>query len=630
MIAALGMPKAALDQLLVEEPAGYGAAILFVDPIGDVLLLRRSSAEANWSGHWDLPGGKVEPGETPEDGAERECTEEIGSCPGGPKKLLDARLTPKGLIFQTFAKPVDRAFVPVLDAEHSGYAWAPLHQLPRPLHPGVNAMLRDRLGLVETLEPEQLDALRQAFAGWAREPLEAMPDPVPEPVMDAIALDRATVRRLDQDGHLYVELTPISKANVCPYYGREIPDAAQLGLDPDRIYKLYRHADELAKGAASFAGKPLLLIHTPISADDHPREVVVGSIGDGVIFDDPYLKAPLRVWDGEAIGLIESGEQKELSCGYRYRADMTPGKLGGEDYDGVMRDIMGNHVALVKEGRAGPDVVVGDSKPRMEIYMNKTTKLSRMAGVAHGAMIAFLQPRLAADAKIDLTPALAGVTVRNFKTSRAIILDGVTKATQGKLAKDAKLDGLDKVLVALDETCEAMDEDDEDDEEKKKKAAADAAEEEERKKAEDARRARDADPDDDEKKQKAMDAAIAAGIAAAVGPAVAAAVKIAKDEVRTDMLEAQKAIRIAEDDVRPYVGKLAQAFDSAEGIYRTALGAMGVKDADKLPAAALKPILMNLPVPGTGARPAATVAMDASGAAGFTKRFPTAQPVRTV
>ena len=42
---------------------------------------------------------------------------------------------------------------------------------------------------------------------------------------------------------------------------------------------------------------------------------------------------------------------------------MTPGDYQGEPYDGLMRDIVGNHVALVREGRAGADVVVGDMLP---------------------------------------------------------------------------------------------------------------------------------------------------------------------------------------------------------------------------------------------------------------------------
>ena len=90
----------------------------------------------------------------------------------------------------------------------------------------------------------------------------------------------------------------------------------------------------------------------------------------------------LVVWAGPYIEKIESEVQKELSSAYRYEADMTPGNADGVPYDGVMRGIIGNHVALVEEGRAGPDVVVGDSavgKDRMK--MSRATKARIAADV---------------------------------------------------------------------------------------------------------------------------------------------------------------------------------------------------------------------------------------------------------
>ncbi|ARP68216.1 hypothetical protein A9K65_032950 (plasmid) [Mesorhizobium sp. WSM1497] len=267
-------------------------------------------------------------------------------------------------------------------------------------------------------------------------------EPKPVAVKDALAMDRNSIRTFDQDGHLRVEMTPISKANVCPYYGREIPDFEALGLDPKRVYRLYRDADELAKAAPTFVGKPLLLKHIPVSARDHPREAVVGALGDALEFHAPYLMAPLSIWDGAAIALIESDRQKELSSSYRYRADMTPGTLAGESYDGVMRDISANHVALVEEGRAGPDVVVGDSKMEI-ITMKKTALLSRMASVAQGAILAHIMPKLASDQKIDVSGALAGVTAENFKAKRPAIIEAVGKAaTFGVLTAGGTIAGV--------------------------------------------------------------------------------------------------------------------------------------------------------------------------------------------
>ena len=74
-------------------------------------------------------------------------------------------------------------------------------------------------------------------------------------------------------------LTPISKASVNGYYGREIPKWQQLGLDANRLYQLYRHPEELEKAAKTFAGKPLLVGHDPfINADAHNHEQTVGSV----------------------------------------------------------------------------------------------------------------------------------------------------------------------------------------------------------------------------------------------------------------------------------------------------------------------------------------------------------------
>ena len=45
-----------------------------------------------------------------------------------------------------------------------------------------------------------------------------------------------SARRIDDNGYLHVSACPISKACINPYYGREIPGAAELGLNPTGIY----------------------------------------------------------------------------------------------------------------------------------------------------------------------------------------------------------------------------------------------------------------------------------------------------------------------------------------------------------------------------------------------------------
>lgn len=178
-----------------------------------------------------------------------------------------------------------------------------------------------------------------------------------------LAMDRS-MRTTDQDGRLRVASTPITAARVNGYAGAEVPNAARLGLDPDRIYQLLRDPEELAAAAPTFCNVPLLDAHCLVTADDHRPDLVVGSTGTDAVFTAPYLRVSLVVWAGDAVRGIQSGQQRELSAAYRYVPVMEAGTYGGVAYDGRMTRIVGQHVALVDVGRAGPDVMVADAKPR--------------------------------------------------------------------------------------------------------------------------------------------------------------------------------------------------------------------------------------------------------------------------
>lgn len=223
----------------------------------------------------------------------------------------------------------------------------------------------------------------------------------------AVVFDRQTLRRFDVDGRMHVERCNISKANVCPYFGREIPGYEALGLEPNKIYRLYRDPAELERGAHTFRNLQLLMLHKAANAEDPQIEITVGTIGSDVEFNAPYLTASIAVWTAEGIQLIESEQQAELSSSYRYRADMTPGVTSeGVAYDGVMRDIMANHVALVEKGRAGPDVVVSDSSPLELPKMYKRPNLLRLAlAVAGSLSTATEESKLALDAALAVSTA---------------------------------------------------------------------------------------------------------------------------------------------------------------------------------------------------------------------------------
>jgi len=178
------------------------------------------------------------------------------------------------------------------------------------------------------------------------------------------AFDKKTARSRDADGRMRVRDCILSTAEVNPYRGREIPKNDELGLEPNKVYDLWRSPDELKKAAASFEGVPLMIKHIPQTAEAPRKEYQAGAV-HSITFDGEHLRGDLLVSDGMAIELIESGELADLSCGYRYKPVMRSGDAGGQHYDGVMTEIQGNHVALVDDGRAS-GAHVADSALRSE------------------------------------------------------------------------------------------------------------------------------------------------------------------------------------------------------------------------------------------------------------------------
>jgi len=262
----------------------------------------------------------------------------------------------------------------------------------------------------------------------------------------ALGIDQESVREFDTDGRMRVSKAHISKANICPYKGAEIPDWEGLGLDPNKVYMLLRDPEELEKAADSFNGVQLLRKHVPVSAEDHRAWDVVGTVGTDCEFNDPYLDNSLVIWAADAIGDVESEAKRQLSAGYHYVADMTPGNFNGKPYDGVMRDIVGNHVALVEQGRAGSDVMVGDS---MESLMPEPAKKlpTRFAKLALDTTLTALPP-LVKGAKIDLFPIFSPLTRTGFKAKPVQL--ALDKALKGRLAKDTTLDDVNGLLDRLE------------------------------------------------------------------------------------------------------------------------------------------------------------------------------------
>jgi hypothetical protein len=91
--------------------------------------------------------------------------------------------------------------------------------------------------------------------------------------------------------------------------------------------------------------------------------------------------------------------------------------------------------------------ITGDSK---ENSMT-TTKLSPRALSTRGALTAYLHPRLAQDARLDLNTILAGVTAKNFAARKPFLVTALRSAAAGNLAQDADVDDVGEILDQIEE-----------------------------------------------------------------------------------------------------------------------------------------------------------------------------------
>ncbi len=339
----------------------------------------------------------------------------------------------------------------------------------------------------------------------------------------AIAMDKS-MRSYDGNGHLIVERTIITKVAVNPYFGREIPNYERLGLEPDKIYNLLRDREELKKALPSFNGVQLLLKHTPVSAEDPHNDITVGAVINPEMNGD-VVYASLRIFDKDAIALIENEKLNELSSGYAYVVDMTPGEFEGQTYDGIMRSIHGNHVAMVERGRIGRDAIIADSLPtRMEFLMK--LKNGALSKIAHE-----VKSSLGMDSDIPVE-ALEKIT-------KAVLDNALPEESKGK---DEEIETVEKGKKAEDE--DSASKEAEDEEEKAEDEEAEAEDEE-----------------SDCKSNPAMDA----------------------DAIRAAAVKSVNALWQAREDVKPLVGVVAM--DSAEAVYKYALQQKGVNTKGVHPSA---------------------------------------------
>lgn len=128
----------------------------------------------------------------------------------------------------------------------------------------------------------------------------------------------------------------------------------------EKLYREYRSEEEVFKvdSMNTLKNQPLTRLHpqkmlSSKNASQHIKGIVLQDVSQ----EGDYIKATVKVMDQALIDEILTGKLTELSCGYKCEVlDKSGVTDRGEEYDGVQKDIVYNHLAVVPKGRAGANV----------------------------------------------------------------------------------------------------------------------------------------------------------------------------------------------------------------------------------------------------------------------------------
>lgn len=206
--------------------------------------------------------------------------------------------------------------------------------------------------------------------------------------MSVFRSDLGTLRPVERlpDGRVRVDAL-LTRSGIFRYTADDGSERLELRPD-DEVFR--------PQSMRSFAVVPL--------TDDHPPEMLtartakqfaVGSTGDTIVRDDNHVRGSIGVFDADTIAKMDAGKL-EISCGYTCDLEDAPGvhPVYGP-YHAIQRNIVGNHVALVDQGRAG------SARVRMDgVFVNPRKADSVARSGTRGTLRAMAQSQPAA--RIDV------------------------------------------------------------------------------------------------------------------------------------------------------------------------------------------------------------------------------------
>lgn len=231
------------------------------------------------------------------------------------------------------------------------------------------------------------------------------------------------------EGYLLCLGVPVARTGEYEYGPGETP--IEVGSN-GKVF-ISRDADEVfsEKTIASFEGKPFTIRHPDDFVNpENWKDLACGimqNVRRGTGDESEDLLADVLITDARAISLVRGGV-RELSCGYEAEYTETG------DGKGKQTGIVGNHLALVEEGRAGSKYAIKDAK-QGEPSMFKNKKFLAMFNDAK--------------ARKDMADSFK-------KTFGMTIDEAMAEEKKEEPAKDSPIKGFDELVSVVKDLAEKV------------------------------------------------------------------------------------------------------------------------------------------------------------------------------
>ena len=234
---------------------------------------------------------------------------------------------------------------------------------------------------------------------------------------------------------------------------------ARIGIQYYEDYgKVMRPINEVMRSLPTFNDQLIVLNHPSGDVDaTNAHDLQIGFVSN-VRYRNGWLEGIATITDSGIIGTILVGDTLEFSCGYDADIINEPGVYQGEAYDYCMRNIVGNHIALVPAARAGEgatfidrkDIISGNVTPIKDIMTIKDTVVEPNQEVALVDSVANESTLSAENDSLKAEVANLKSQVEALTNSSKVLQDSLDTVNAQKDALDVKLnDSAEAVKIDL-------------------------------------------------------------------------------------------------------------------------------------------------------------------------------------